>query len=470
MLRQNRQSNFARIYLMLKLNVMIKIIKSLPAILIASTFLFYSCESDDDMEMNEPYIDVIASEVKMNMVDDANISPYEAIFDVSPYYSEGHLPFATSTGSVNGLAEMIDDLDKTKSYLVYCHADAPSMAGAQLLEDAGFMSVYRLEGNYAAWDQVSFEDIMPSVAKSKLDASEFMNIFDVSPYYDQGHLPGAINANASAGGTALSELIADLDKDKTYLVYCHANAPSMAGAQLMEDAGFMNVYRLEGNYSAWVDADYMTEMPTEISYMDVMASDLKMDLVDDANISPYEAIFDVSPYYTDGHLPFATSTGSVGGLEDMLADYDKTKSYLVYCHADGPSISGAELLIENGFTSVYRLEGNYNAWDAVSFEDIMAAKTKSKIDASEFMAIFDVSPHFDEGHLPGATNANPSAGGTALSELIADMDKSKTYLVYCHADAPSMAGAQLMEDAGFTNVYRLEGNYGAWVDAGFMVE
>ena len=35
---------------------------------------------------------------------------------------------------------------------------------------------------------------------------------------------------------------------------------------------------------------------------------------------------------------------------------------------------------------------------------------------------------------------------------------------------PAMAGAQLMEDAGFKNVYRLEGNYGAWVDAGNDVE
>ena len=33
-----------------------------------------------------------------------------------------------------------------------------------------------------------------------------------------------------------------------------------------------------------------------------------------------------------------------------------------------------------------------------------------------------------------------------------------------------MAGAQLMEDAGFKKVYRLEGNFSAWVDAGHDVE
>jgi rhodanese-related sulfurtransferase len=50
------------------------------------------------------------------------------------------------------------------------------------------------------------------------------------------------------------------------------------------------------------------------------------------------------------------------------------------------------------------------------------------------------------------------------------MDKTKIYLVYCHADGPAMAGAQLMEDAGFKNVFRLEGNFGAWTGAGYATE
>ncbi len=214
------------------------------------------------------------------------------------------------------------------------------------------------------------------------------------------------------------------------------------------------------------DKDNMQEDP----YMDIMASEIKMQIVEDADISPYAAIFDVSPVYAQGHLPFATMTGSVDGLGTMLDGLDKTLKYLVYCHADAPSIAGAELLAENGFTNVYRLQGNYDAWDEVSFVDIDAAMTKTKVDASAFEAIFDVSPHFNEQHIPGAMNANASAGGTDLATLITSMDKTKTYLVYCHADGPSMAGAQLMEDAGFMNVYRLEGNFGAWTSAGYPVE
>lgn len=209
---------------------------------------------------------------------------------------------------------------------------------------------------------------------------------------------------------------------------------------------------------------------SENSYTDVMATQLKSDLVDDASISPYEAIFDVSPLYSQGHLPFASNAGSVAGLGNMLDGLDKSLSYLVYCHSDVPSIAGAELMANNGFTNVHRLESNFGAWDEASFIDIAANVAKSKIDAGDFEAIFDVSPMFGTSHIPGATNAKGSGGGTDLSELIDGMDKTKAYLVYCHSDSPAMAGAQLMEDAGFKKVFRLEGNFGAWLDAGYEVE
>jgi rhodanese-related sulfurtransferase len=34
----------------------------------------------------------------------------------------------------------------------------------------------------------------------------------------------------------------------------------------------------------------------------------------------------------------------------------------------------------------------------------------------------------------------------------------------------SILGAQKLVDAGFESVFRLAGNYAAWVDAGYMVE
>jgi rhodanese-related sulfurtransferase len=50
-----------------------------------------------------------------------------------------------------------------------------------------------------------------------------------------------------------------LDINKDYLVYCHTDSASILGARKLIDAGFNPVYRLEGNFRAWIDAGYYTE-------------------------------------------------------------------------------------------------------------------------------------------------------------------------------------------------------------------
>ena len=100
-------------------------------------------------------------------------------------------------------------------------------------------------------------DVSPSEAKDLIDNNPDLVIIDVSPAYDDGHLPGAVNYYLGDG--SLDDAIPMLDKEKTYLVYCHVDSVAIAGAQKLVDAGFENVYRLEGNYSAWVDAGYTVE-------------------------------------------------------------------------------------------------------------------------------------------------------------------------------------------------------------------
>ena len=105
----------------------------------------------------------------------------------------------------------------------------------------------------------TYMDIPPAEAYSLYENDTFDLIIDVVGLniYSLGHLPGAVNY-IWADGT-LNETIPTLDKNLTYLVYCHTDPPSTASAQAMVNAGFLNVYRLEGNYKAWVDAGYPTE-------------------------------------------------------------------------------------------------------------------------------------------------------------------------------------------------------------------
>jgi rhodanese-related sulfurtransferase len=202
----------------------------------------------------------------------------------------------------------------------------------------------------------NYVDISAEDAKELIDSNPDTIIIDVSPNFAQGHIPGAINYYLGDG--SLDEAIPTLDKSKTYLVYCHVDSVAIAGAEKLIEAGFEKVYRLEGNYSAWVDAGYPVEKP-EITYVDISAEEAK-ELIDS---NPDTIIIDVSPNFAQGHIPGAINyyLGD-GSLDEAIPTLDKSKTYLVYCHVDSVAIAGAEKLIEAGFEKVYRLEGNYSAW------------------------------------------------------------------------------------------------------------
>ncbi len=104
----------------------------------------------------------------------------------------------------------------------------------------------------------TYTDVSPAEAKELIEDNPDLIVLDVSPLYDQGHLPGAVNYPAGDG--SLDRAIPTLDKNGKYLVYCHSDSVSIQAARKLVDAGFKNVYRLEGNYRAWVDAGYDVEM------------------------------------------------------------------------------------------------------------------------------------------------------------------------------------------------------------------
>lgn len=105
---------------------------------------------------------------------------------------------------------------------------------------------------------------------------------------------------------------------------------------------------------------------------------------------------------------------------------------------------------------------------AYGYMDISAAEAKELIENNPGLIIIDVSPRFDEGHIPGAVNYY--IGDGSLDAAIPGLDPEAMYLVYCHVDPASIGGARKLVDAGFKNVYRLEGNYAAWVEAGYEIE
>lgn len=67
---------------------------------------------------------------------------------------------------------------------------------------------------------------------------------------------------------------------------------------------------------------------------------------------------------------------------------------------------------------------------------------------------------FNGGAIPNAKHINYY--GSDFDKKINQLDKSKTYIVYCKSGMRSKKTAQLMIDSGFNNIYNLLGGYDAW--------
>ena len=121
-----------------------------------------------------------------------------------------------------------------------------------------------------------------------------------------------------------------------------------------------------------------------------------------------------------------------------------------------------------GVTIISGCTEQQNSEVQTGYMDVTAVEAKELIDTKPDLIIIDVSPNYNNGHIPGAINYY--IGDGSLDDAIPSLDKNKEYLVYCHVDSASIGGAQKLIDAGFKTVYRLEGNYQAWVDAGYTIE
>ncbi len=85
----------------------------------------------------------------------------------------------------------------------------------------------------------------------KLSKEENTEIIDVrSPEEEvEGFIEGAKAINIMAPDFA--DKIKELDKDKTYLVYCRSGNRSSTACGFMASNGFDTLYNLEGGIQAW---------------------------------------------------------------------------------------------------------------------------------------------------------------------------------------------------------------------------
>ena len=74
---------------------------------------------------------------------------------------------------------------------------------------------------------------------------------------------------------------------------------------------------------------------------------------------------------------------------------------------------------------------------------------------------------FSEGHLENAINIDVE--GMTFESEIANLDKTKTYAIYCQSGRRSRIAVESMSKAGFTKLFNLDQGIGSWQAAGLPV-
>src|SRR5947199_8759740 len=87
--------------------------------------------------------------------------------------------------------------------------------------------------------------------KAKLDAREPVQLVDVREPFE--HEIANIDSAQLIPLGELSDRLSELDRDRLTIVHCHSGMRSAQAVRLLRDAGFSNVFNLEGGIAKWSD-------------------------------------------------------------------------------------------------------------------------------------------------------------------------------------------------------------------------
>ena len=100
-----------------------------------------------------------------------------------------------------------------------------------------------------------------------------------------------------------------------------------------------------------------------------------------------------------------------------------------------------------------------------SYKDVNAYEAYNLINTYPNLKIIDVSGTYNLGHIPGSINL--FIGDGTFDKALSELSKKERYLVYYHSNNKSIEAALKLKETGIRKVYRLDGNFHSWVEAGF---
>ena len=97
--------------------------------------------------------------------------------------------------------------------------------------------------------------------------------------------------------------------------------------------------------------------------------------------------------------------------------------------------------------------------------DLSVTEFSSKVAEAGVITLDVRTPgEYAEGHLEGAQLIDFQSGN--FENEISSLDKNATYAVYCRSGNRSGQAVMVMQDAGFTNVFNMNGGVIDWANAG----
>ncbi len=99
-----------------------------------------------------------------------------------------------------------------------------------------------------------YEDVTVQETADLIDKTPDLVILDVRTIseYNDGHIEGASNIPVDD----LENRLDELDKEDKILVYCKTGNRSTTAVELLEEAGFLNLYHMYEGISEWREQDY----------------------------------------------------------------------------------------------------------------------------------------------------------------------------------------------------------------------
>jgi len=191
--------------------------------------------------------------------------------------------------------------------------------------------------------------------------------------------------------------------------------------------------------------------------------------------------------YDEGHIEGAMNI-PVDKLENRLDELPEDKPIIVYCRSGIRSNNASNILIENGFTRVYDMDGGILEWIDKGYPVVLYGETTAEGEnSSEVISIsvddsyehygdedyifLDVRSlsEYESGHIEGALHIPVSE----LEDRLDELTKDKHIIAYCNGSGCERSGraAIILVNNGFSHVYDMAGlGVIEWEQKGYPIE